>query len=72
VLKHTPLLNTGNHTFAAVKCAEKYEVLKKALVPVFSEMNELIQDEEITVNERTVKLEIIFGGDPLNNLKKKW
>ena len=57
------LIQVINHTFAAVKSAEKYEVLKKALEPVFSELNELIEEQEITIDERTIKLEIIFGGD---------
>lgn len=57
------LAGVGNHTFAAVKSAEKYDALKKALEPVFSELNELIEEQEIAIDERTIKLEIIFGGD---------
>ena len=30
---------------------------------MFSELNELIEEQEITIDERTIKLEIIFGGD---------
>ena len=33
------LTAAGNHTFAAVKCAESYESLKDALEPVLAEMN---------------------------------
>ena len=57
------LVGTGNHTFAAVKCPEKYESLSEALEPVFGEINKLISEKEIEVDGKTVKLNVVAGGD---------
>ena len=57
------LAGTGNHTFAAVKCTENYDNLKQALEPVLADMNELIEAQEIEVEGKIIKLEIILGGD---------
>lgn len=57
------LAGTGNHTFAAVKCPEKYDSLGEALEPVFSEINELLTEKEIEVDGKTVKLNVVVGGD---------
>ena len=53
----------GNHTFAAVKSAEKYDHLKAALEPVLAELNELLRTKEIIIHGRPVSLEIVFGSD---------
>ena len=57
------LAGTGNHTFAAVKCSEKYESLSEALAPVLAEMNDLISERKIEVDGKTVTLNVLSGGD---------
>lgn len=53
----------GNHTFASVKSIEKYEDLKEALEPVLKEINELIQEKELEINGKRVKVNVVLGGD---------
>ena len=57
------LAGKGNHTFAVVPCSEDYTSLKQNFAPVFSEMNELIEEKEIIVNDEKIMLDIVFGGD---------
>ena len=46
------LAGKGNHTFAVVPCSEDYTSLKQNFAPVFSEMNELIEEKEIIGNDK--------------------
>ena len=57
------LAGKGNHTFAVVPCSEDYTSLKQNFAPVFSEMNEIIEEKEIIVNDEKIMLDIVFGGD---------
>ena len=57
------LAGTGNHTFAAVKTTEKYELLRDSLKPVFKELNSLIQKKKIMIGGTTVALDFVFGSD---------
>ncbi len=57
------LVGSGNHTFAAIRCVEKYRTLEAGLESVFTDIDELIQLQEIEVNEIKIKLEIILGVD---------
>ncbi len=57
------LAGSGNHTFAAIRCVEKYDTLEAGLESVFTDIDELIQLQEIEVNETKIKLDIILGGD---------
>ena len=54
----------GNHTFAAVKSAEKKnDHLKAVLESVLAELNELLRTKEIIIHGSSVSLEIVFGSD---------
>lgn len=57
------LAGTGNHTFAAVKISEKYELLRDSLKPVFKELNSLIKKKKIVIGGTTVALDFVFGSD---------
>ncbi len=57
------LAGSGNHTFAAIRCVEKYDTLEAGLESVFTDIDELIQLKEIEVNETKIKLDIILGED---------
>lgn len=50
-------------TLAIIKCSENYENLQKALHPLFYEINELYKVSNITVDEKTYEVEVLFGGD---------
>ena len=54
---------TGNHTIAVIKGKEDHETLKESLANIIKEVNGLVKDGEITVDGKTVKLEIFLGGD---------
>ncbi len=54
------LAGSGNHTFAAIRCVEKYDSLEAGLE---SDIDALIQLQEIEGNETKIKLDIILGGD---------
>ena len=62
----------GNHTFAAVKGDESYELLSTALKPVFDEMNILIKRKTIQVCGKDVPLEFYLGGDYKVCLNSTW
>ena len=54
----------GNHTVVIVKGPECYQTLQESFATVFSEINELIQDEQpITINNSSFNLEFFLGGD---------
>ena len=52
----------GNHTFAALKCPESYEVISAAFQPLISNINTTIKDGKMTTKEQTYKL-FFLGGD---------
>ena len=54
---------TGNHTFAAVRGHESYDLLSSAFSHVFEEVNSVIEDPYIEIDGETWKLEIVAGGD---------
>ena len=46
-----------------IKGKEDHETLKESLANIIKEVNGLVKDGEITVDGKTVKLEIFLGGD---------
>ena len=57
------LLFTGNHTIAVVKGKEEYGSLKEALANFISDVNSLVEEGQVTVDGKTVSLELYLGGD---------
>jgi len=54
---------TGNHTIAVIKGKEDHETLKESLANIVKDVNGLVEDGEITVDGKKVKLEFFLGGD---------
>ena len=61
--KNYAMAAKGNHTLAVVKASENYEVLKEACGNVFRKINNLNRVKKFKVGEKTVNLELFFGGD---------
>ena len=57
------VLLLGNHTFAAVKGSESYELLSSAFAPVFQELNEAIVNPCVEINGVHYELDLVFGSD---------
>ena len=53
----------GNHTFAAVRGGESYELLKLAFRPAIEEVNAVIADPFVEVDGKRIKLDIVLGSD---------
>ena len=53
----------GNHTFAVVRGAESYELLKEGLCPVLSEINDLMEEHAIELLDTVYELKFVLGGD---------
>ena len=56
-------LPSGNHTYAAIKGGESYELLSQGLGSVIAEVNQVITKGSVTVDGREVKLEFYLGSD---------
>ena len=54
---------TGNHTFAAVRADENYELIAAAFKEPIKEVNELLRVKQIMVGEVKVTLDFYLGGD---------
>ena len=61
--KNDAMAAKGNHTLAVVKASENYEVLKEACGNVFRKINSLNRVKRFKVGEKTINLELFFGGD---------
>ena len=53
----------GNHTIAIVKGSESYNTLNESFGMVFNEINNLINEKQITINDSKFNLEFFLGGD---------
>lgn len=56
-------LHVGNHTFAVLRGAENYTVMKEGLCPVIEEINSLIERKVVEVGEEIIELKFYLGGD---------
>ena len=57
------LLHAGNHTFAAIKGSESYELLSNGLKPVIDDINLAISNPHITIDHRKWTLDFVLGAD---------
>ena len=54
---------SGNHTFAAIKGEESYELISQGLGSVIAEVNQVIEKGSVLVCGQDVKLEFYLGSD---------
>ena len=53
----------GNHTFAAIRGKESYELLSTALSDLIRDINGVIKKGQIKVGDTTYQLNFLLGGD---------
>ena len=53
----------GNHTFAVIKGAEEYVLLKEGLSPVLRQVNDLIEGHALELQGTIYELNVVLGGD---------
>ena len=56
-------MEPGNHTFAAIRGEESYDVLSSGLQAPFDVTNALIRHPTITIDDQTYSLEVFIGSD---------
>ena len=54
---------SGNHTYAAIKGEESYELISQGLGGVIAEVNQVIEKGSVLVCGQDVKLEFYLGSD---------
>ena len=53
----------GNHTFAILRGAENYTLIKEGLRPIIDEINSLIEQKVVEVDGEIIELKFYLGGD---------
>lgn len=57
------MMHIGNHTFAALRGKESYELISSAFHDLIQEINDVIDKGEIHIGEAKYQLQFLLGGD---------